>query len=70
MAHQPARPVVLASVRVPEPEPEPEPEPVPEPEPEPEPELELELEPAREWVAVANSSWTPGSLDSRYHRNP
>ena len=28
------------------------------------------LEPAREWVAVANSSWTPGSLDSRYHRNP
>ena len=41
-----------------------------EPEPEPEPELELELEPAREWVAVANSSWTPGSLDSRYHRNP
>jgi len=41
-----------------------------EQEPEPEPELELELEPAREWVAVANSSWTPGSLDSRYHRNP
>ena len=37
---------------------------------EPEPELELEREPAREWVAVANSSWTPGSLDSRYHRNP
>ena len=41
-----------------------------EQEPEPEPEPELELEPAREWVAVANSSWTPGSLDSRYHRNP
>jgi len=41
-----------------------------EQEQEPEPEPELELEPAREWVAVANSSWTPGSLDSRYHRNP
>jgi hypothetical protein len=39
-------------------------------EPEEEQEPELELEPAREWVAVANSSWTPGSLDSRYHRNP
>ena len=41
-----------------------------EQEQEPVPEPELELEPAREWVAVANSSWTPGSLDSRYHRNP
>ena len=41
-----------------------------EQEQEPVPEPELELEPAREWVAVANSSWTPGSLDSRYHRIP
>ena len=29
-----------------------------------------ELEQARELVAVTRSSLTPGSFDSRYHRNP
>lgn len=32
--------------------------------------LELELEQVRELMALAKSSLTRGSFDSRYHRNP